>query len=336
MDIKLSLKLKNEDFDLISNIKQSNEDVEVIFKENLNYFILFEDKINEIKVGINDFISNPSVLFYEKKDKNKKQNGIIIENVEENNPPTFINNQKQMEEVDSNNNNATMNIIQNNHNNNQVNDIKASFNSKQINQNENIPNFNNNNMNNLNNNNNNVANNLNNINNMNINNNANNNNNNILLNNNMNIQNNLNQNNDMKNNINIWIRSAFENKQYAFVSDYVRFFALYNYGGIYLDSDIEIIKSFDDLLNNKFFFCYEYEGLPEAAVIGAEKGLDWIKICLDWYNEHFFENTDGSFNKIVAPLITQAGFEKGNKVKLLDDGNIKTINEGSIFPINLL
>jgi len=85
-----------------------------------------------------------------------------------------------------------------------------------------------------------------------------------------------------------WTREAFEKKQYAFVSDYVRFFALYNYGGIYLDSDIEVKKSFNDLLDKKFFFGYEYEGLPEAAVVGAEKGLGWIKQCLDWYPNHEF------------------------------------------------
>ena len=55
-----------------------------------------------------------------------------------------------------------------------------------------------------------------------------------------------------------WTKQAFEKKKYAYVADYVRFYALYNYGGIYLDSDVEVLKSFDDLLNQDFFFGFEY------------------------------------------------------------------------------
>lgn len=129
-----------------------------------------------------------------------------------------------------------------------------------------------------------------------------------------------------------WTRNAFEKKQYAFVSDYVRFFALYNYGGIYLDSDIEVKKSFDDLLDKKFFFGYEYEGLPEAAVVGAEKGLDWIKQCLDWYPNHEFVKENGTLNRVVAPLIMQYGFEKDTNFSLIDDGEIKNVFGGTIYP----
>lgn len=135
-------------------------------------------------------------------------------------------------------------------------------------------------------------------------------------------------------NSNLWVKQAYENKKYAFVSDYVRFYALYNYGGIYLDSDIEVIKSFDNLLNNQYFFGYEFEGLPEAAVIGAEKNIPWIKTCLEWYEQHNFQNEDGTLNTIVAPLITQYGFEKNNTIKLIDDGKIKNINGGMIFPFD--
>ena len=42
-----------------------------------------------------------------------------------------------------------------------------------------------------------------------------------------------------------WVKQAFEAKKYAFAADYIRFYALYNYGGIYLDSDVEVLRSFD-------------------------------------------------------------------------------------------
>ena len=79
-----------------------------------------------------------------------------------------------------------------------------------------------------------------------------------------------------------WVKEAFSAKKYAFAADYIRFYALYNYGGIYLDSDVEVLKSFDDLLNSKSFIGFEYLSVPEAAIIGAEKGLPWLKKCLDY------------------------------------------------------
>lgn len=131
-----------------------------------------------------------------------------------------------------------------------------------------------------------------------------------------------------------WTKEAFELKQYAFVSDYVRFFALYNYGGIYLDSDVEILKSFDSLLHHSFFFGYEYTALPEAACVGSEKYSTWIKACLNWYREKNFVNSDKSLNRIIAPLIMKQGFETIERYKLIDDGEIHEINGGLICPFD--
>ena len=80
----------------------------------------------------------------------------------------------------------------------------------------------------------------------------------------------------------LWVKQAFEAKKYAFAADYIRFWSLYNYGGIYLDSDVEVLKSFDDFLGCRSFTGFEYLNIPEAAVVGAEKGTEWIKNCLDW------------------------------------------------------
>lgn len=128
-----------------------------------------------------------------------------------------------------------------------------------------------------------------------------------------------------------WTKQAFEKKQYAFVADYVRFYALYNYGGIYLDSDVEVVKSFNDLLENKFFFGYEYTALPEAAVVGAEKGLNWCKICLSYYETHDFLDKNGNMQRIIAPLIMKNGFESSYKLKLIDDESEKEVDCGKIY-----
>ena len=83
---------------------------------------------------------------------------------------------------------------------------------------------------------------------------------------------------------NSYIKKAVENKNWAFVSDYFRLKALYEFGGIYLDTDVEVYKSFDDLLNKKGFVGYMHDALIGTAVLGFEKGNSFIKKLLDLYD----------------------------------------------------
>lgn len=129
-----------------------------------------------------------------------------------------------------------------------------------------------------------------------------------------------------------WTKEAFLEGKYAFVSDYIRFYALYHYGGIYLDSDVEVLKSFDDFLNYKTFFSYEYTGLPEAAVVGSESKATWLKNALDWYENHNFKKKDGALNIIIAPLVFRYAFEKQYNIKLIDREQIVEIDNIVILP----
>ena len=129
-----------------------------------------------------------------------------------------------------------------------------------------------------------------------------------------------------------WTKEAFFEKNYAFVSDYIRFYALYNHGGIYLDSDVEIIKKFDDLLQSQCFFGYEYTGIPEAAVIGCVPHLDWIGKCKNWYENESFYDQDGNTRQVVVPFLIKKEFESFYHTKLIDDGKIRVINDNVIFP----
>lgn len=106
-----------------------------------------------------------------------------------------------------------------------------------------------------------------------------------------------------------WVKEAFEKKKYAFAADYIRFYALYNYGGIYLDADVEMLKSFNPLLDNEYFIGEEAGGDVEAAVMGAEKGLGWVKECLDYYKDRHFIETDGSMNMRPVPLLINSKVE---------------------------
>jgi mannosyltransferase OCH1-like enzyme len=100
-----------------------------------------------------------------------------------------------------------------------------------------------------------------------------------------------------------WVREAYKAKKYAFASDYIRFFALYNYGGIYLDTDVEVVKSFDSLLRNRSFIGFEFVSIPEAAVIGAESGLPWVKECLDYYRNKSFYDRHGREKTVAVPIM---------------------------------
>ena len=130
-------------------------------------------------------------------------------------------------------------------------------------------------------------------------------------------------------NSSIWVKQAFEKKKYAFAADYIRFYALYHIGGIYLDSDVEILKCFDDLLDLPYFIGAEKAQTPEAAIIGAEKGCDWIKQCLDYYNNRPFINVDGTLNIQTVPDIMIKQIEQLKPIHVLsleDSLNIRKLD----------
>ena len=102
---------------------------------------------------------------------------------------------------------------------------------------------------------------------------------------------------------NLWLQQAFTAKKYAFAADYIRFYALYNDGGIYLDADVEILKSFDNLLHKDYFIGEEAGGDVEAAVMGCKKGMSWMKDCLDYYTNRSFILPNGLYDTKPVPLL---------------------------------
>mgnify|MGYP001171208262 FL=1 len=111
---------------------------------------------------------------------------------------------------------------------------------------------------------------------------------------------------------NLWLKQSFENRKYAFAADYIRFYALYHYGGIYLDADVEVLKTFDPLLCEKEIIGEEASGDIEAAVIGVEKGCEWVKKCLDYYNVRPFVKQDGSYDMRPVPLLVHSVIKHEN------------------------
>lgn len=109
---------------------------------------------------------------------------------------------------------------------------------------------------------------------------------------------------------------AFRNRKWAFASDYVRLYALYTEGGIYLDSDVMVYGSIDSLLENDFFSGLEMRDKEhsqiylEAAIMGACKGNPFIRQCLDKYDNRSFIKEDGSFDLTPIPTIVSEILEE--------------------------
>ena len=105
-------------------------------------------------------------------------------------------------------------------------------------------------------------------------------------------------------------KDAYENKKWAYVSDVARIWALYNYGGIYLDTDVEVFKPFDDLLDNKFFIGVEQPHYFGTATIGAEPKNKIIKEFLDNYENEKWELKDVWTDYRTGPMIITDILEK--------------------------
>jgi len=93
-------------------------------------------------------------------------------------------------------------------------------------------------------------------------------------------------------------KNALRKKKYAFVADYIRMKVLYEFGGIYLDTDMLLLKPIDDLLKNNFFIGEEVQGRVAYGLFGATRSHRFFEQTLNYY-----ENTE--FNEFSLPIITQ-------------------------------
>ena len=102
--------------------------------------------------------------------------------------------------------------------------------------------------------------------------------------------------------INSYVKEAYDNKKWAFVSDYARLWIIYKYGGIYLDTDVKLIKNIDDILEYELFLCSEdNEHIATGLGFGAKPNNKYVKKMLDDYNNvHFIY--DGKMDLTPCPV----------------------------------
>ena len=105
-----------------------------------------------------------------------------------------------------------------------------------------------------------------------------------------------------------FLKRAIELKNWAYATDYARLDVIYRYGGIYMDMDVEVIKSFDELLNNEAVFGFSNRLFIDTAVFAAHKHSVVIKKVLDLYDEVESPTDRAGFKKYFAPAFARKVF----------------------------
>lgn len=133
---------------------------------------------------------------------------------------------------------------------------------------------------------------------------------------------------------NRYISEAYENEMWAFVSDYVRIDVVNKYGGVYLDTDIELVKNIDELLMNDAFCGFESsEYVAFGLGFGAIKGNKILAEIKDYYDNTSFILADGTFNIKTCPVI-QTEILKRHGLKC--DGTFQVVDGITILPSRIL
>lgn len=104
-----------------------------------------------------------------------------------------------------------------------------------------------------------------------------------------------------------FIDEALEARKWAFAADVVRFYAIYKEGGVYMDSDILVKKRFDRFIpEHGFATFHEHIGSKmqlQAAFLIGEKGNVYCKSVFDYYNQHSFLKSDGTYDQTISPVV---------------------------------
>ncbi len=129
---------------------------------------------------------------------------------------------------------------------------------------------------------------------------------------------------------NQYMGEAYNEKKWGFVPDYARLDIIYQHGGIYLDTDVEILKSFDPLLELQAFSGMESPGIVALGLgFGAEAGNLLIKEMMEYYENRSFYNENGSLDTKGSPRIqTETLIKHGMKEADIE----QVVNGMSIFP----
>ena len=126
-----------------------------------------------------------------------------------------------------------------------------------------------------------------------------------------------------------YVKEAYLAKKWAFVTDYVRLYALYKVGGIYMDTDVEVLKNLDIFLSEHGFSGFERDNAVPTGIMAAEKGHSFILELLEQYNEIHFLKDNGTYDETTnVTRITEAAVKHG----LCLNNTKQTVCEFTFYP----
>ena len=126
-----------------------------------------------------------------------------------------------------------------------------------------------------------------------------------------------------------YVREAYEAKKWAFVTDYVRLYALSTVGGIYMDTDVEVLKNLDVFLNNKGFSGFERVDAVPTGIMAAEKENMFIHELLHEYDAIHFLKEDGTLD-LTTNVVRITNTAKKYGLKL--NNKLQTVNDFTFYP----
>ena len=120
-----------------------------------------------------------------------------------------------------------------------------------------------------------------------------------------------------------YIREAFEEKKWAFITDYVRLDVLFAEGGIYMDTDVEVVASLDSFLHHHAFSGFENETQVPTGIMACEKGFPLIQELLDYYKGRHFRLEDGRLDQTtnvysITEICKRHGLKENNTLQDID------------------
>jgi hypothetical protein len=133
---------------------------------------------------------------------------------------------------------------------------------------------------------------------------------------------------------NEYMYEAYKQKKWGFVPDYARLDIINTYGGVYLDTDVELVRSIDDLLCDEAFCGFESGGfLANGLGFGAEAGFPHIEGQMEAYGKLSFVNPDGSLNMTPGPRY-QSEYFRSKGVRL--DNSLQKLDGITLYPSDVL
>ena len=127
----------------------------------------------------------------------------------------------------------------------------------------------------------------------------------------------------------LYVRQAYDAKKWAFVSDYVRLWAMVNYGGIYMDTDVEVVKKLNPFLKHKAFSGFESDTNIPTGIMACEKKFPMFEKFLKYYDDAIFIKSDGTMNTTTnVKLITDECLKHG----LIQNNSFQVVEGFALYP----